>query len=236
MFHAPRVYALGAGYEVEIEEGDEALYPRAARWAVIPRRTDDEHRVERPALQGVRAMFVPMPHVRQAGVPARVDVVVAPRRRAYGAQKNWPHWPRVVAELQAAGLTVFAGGVAEASDTRVPCPAAWEAARPLDATLAAMHGATVVLAACSGLAPLALMCGRPLLLFTYRGRVAPGPVIDSHGRRAYAQYWPVRVAEYYDPMNHRGAPFRMVDAWEDPAKVVAETVRWVAWIRGRNAV
>ena len=219
--HVPRVYAMGPGHTIEIEEGEEALYPLAQQWKVIPRAADAK-RVKPPTLTGPVQRFQPEPHVRRGIGP--FDVVIAPRKRAYGASKNWDHWPRVAVGLQRLGLRVFAGGVADASDTRVTCDAGWYYARPLDATIEAIRGAKLVLAACSGLAHLAMLCGTPLLMFSYRGMVAPGPVINSSGQFVSADYWPVRWQRYYMDANHMNAKALLFDGWESPATVVEQTV------------
>lgn len=223
-FHVPVVYGMGPGHVIEIEEGQEALYPLAREWRIVPRAREDtpgasqmRGRLGRPKLRGREVRFVPEPHVPQ-GVAA--DVVITPRRRDYGASKNWSHWPDLARALTDRGLRVFAGGVADASDTSCECPAAWDYARPLDATIEAMRSARLVVAACSGLAHLAVLCGTPLLLFTYRGRVAPGPVITSRGQKVANDYWRVRMDDYYRAANHTGSPIVEIDGWEHPDGVV----------------
>jgi len=83
-----------------------------------------------------------------------------------------------------------------------------------------MLSADLVVASDSGLAHLAILCGRPLLLLSHNGKVAPGPVINSKGRQAAAQYWPIRMDEYYHAANHKGAPiYECSTAWDEPATV-----------------
>jgi hypothetical protein len=222
LHHVPRVYAMGRGHVIEIEAGEEALYPLAKEWRTVPRAHDDT-RVRRPDLRGLPATgvrFVPEPHVTQ-GITA--DVVIAPRRRNYVACKNWQHWPDVAQSLMDAGLSVFAAGVADASDTRVPCDAGWNYARPLDATIEAMRSARLVVAACSGPAHLAVLCGTPLLLMTYRGNVAPGPRFSSSGRRL-PDFGRVKVQEYYRDAAHTGRPIIEMDGWEHPKAVVSRAL------------
>ena len=221
MWHAPRIYARGAGHTIEIEAGDEALYPLAREWRVVP-RVPDAQRTQPPRIAGPVQLFQPQPHVAQA--VGAVDVVIAPRKRAYAASKNWPHWARVVQALEHAGLRVFAGGVEDASDTTVTCDAAWYYPRPLDATLSAMHTARLVIGGCGGLPALAMLVGTPLLLFTYQGMVAPGPVINSRGQFVSTEYWPVRLQEYYHANNHRGVPITVVNGWEYPQFVVSKAL------------
>lgn len=224
-YHAPVVYGMGPGRVVEIEEGNEALYPLAAEYRVIPRAAEftseassARSRVGRPTLRGPEVCFVPEPHVAQ-GVTA--DVVIAPRMRHYGASKNWGHWPVLADGLADKGLRVFAGGTRDTSDTRVRHPAAWHYARPLDATIEAIRSARLVIATDAGLAHLAVLCGARLLLLTHRGMVAPGPVVDSQGRTVAKEYWPVRMDEYYHAANHMGSPIECAPyAWDDPEAVL----------------
>ena len=230
-FHVPRVYAAGEGHVIEIEEGEEALYPLAKEWRVVPRipETATRFRFARPdsllrKLPAAERRFQPTLHIPQSEGLADVDVVICPRRRAYGASKNWPHWSALYRALNDAGLATFAGGVRDGSDPDVPCLAAWDYERPLDATIQAMRSAKLVIASCSGLAHLAVLCGSPLLLFTYHGRVAPGPVINSSGRKVQNDYWPVRLDHYYHHANHMHAPITTLDGWDDP-DLVAATAR-----------
>jgi hypothetical protein len=224
-FHVPVVYAMGAGHTIEIEGGNEALYPLASEWKIVQRIREDSApgasaargRIGRPKIRGPERRFQPVPHIPQ-GISA--DVVIAPRRRNYVACKNWQHWPDVARSLMDAGLRVFAAGVADASDTRVPCDAGWNYARPLDASIEAMRSARLVVAACSGPAHLAVLCGTPLLLMTYRGNVAPGPRYSSHGRRL-PDFGPVKMQQYYYDANHTGSLIRDLDGWEHPEKMSA---------------
>lgn len=217
-YHVPQAYALGAGHVIEIEEGEEALYPLAAEWRVVPRAADRK-RHGRPPTLGPERRFIPEPHVRQ-GVAA--DVVICPRRREYGSAKNWPHWQAL------AGLPgAFAAGAPDSSED-VDCPRAWDYGRFLDASIEAMRGARLVVATDAGLAHLAVLCGAPLLLITHRGRVAPGPVINSRGRVAQTRYWPVRLDEYYHAANHTGSPIATIDGWDDPDAVAEAAGRALA--------
>ena len=224
-YHVPVVYAMGPGHVIEIEQGNEALYPLAAEWRVVPRTAEDTPEasrarsgIGRPRLKGPEKRFVPEPHVPQ-GVSA--DVVIAPRMRHYGASKNWRHWPLLAEGLTDKGLKVFAGGTRDTSDTRVRCAAAWDHERSLDATIEAIRSARLVIATDAGIAHLAVLCGARLLLLTHRGMVAPGPVVDSSGRTVASDYWPVRMDEYYHAANHMGSPIECAPyAWDDPEAVL----------------
>lgn len=232
-FRVPVVYAMG-DVVVEIEAGKEALYPRATH-RIVERRPEDTVEASRergsqgrPKVSGPEKRFVPEPHIPQGtGAP---DVFICPRKRHYVSQKNWPHWPWLAEALQSEGFEVFAGGVADASDTDVECEAAWEYDRPLDASIEAMKAAKLVVAPCSGLCHLAVLCGAPLLVFTYEGLDAPGPVITSSGRKVADQRWPVRMDKYYHAANHTGSLIESMNGWEYPAEIVTE-VREILVIR-----
>lgn len=235
MHHAPQVNALPAPKIAMIEPGNEALYP-GCEYEYVLRREDGERRARvepelleqaahtmrvkygdgaqmvYPSKEAERAHFVPEPTVR-GGIAC--DVVVCPRWRQYGESKNWAAWPDVTRELQERGLRTFAGGSRDAS-CDVPGPKAWDHDRCLDATIEAMLSAKVVLATDGGLAHLAIMCGRPLVLVSYQdGRTAPGP--DGQNRHPYNE---IRMQRFHDA-NHRDAPIRCVHhSWEEPERAV----------------
>jgi hypothetical protein len=218
-YHVPRVHAAPGPKIVEIEEGEEALFPSATEWVVVQRGPDDERQGLprwRPPRGSVEARFIPEPHVRQ-GITA--DVVICPRRRQYGAGKNWPHWGRL-----AALPGTFAAGAPDSS-FNLRCPRAWDAPRFLDASIEAMRSARLVVATDAGLAHLAVLCGVPLLIITADGRVAPGPVINEKGKVTERRYWEVRWEAYYHSANHMGSPIYHCPEWHRPAKVVAEVER-----------
>lgn len=206
---------------VEIEEGEEALYPAAEAWIVKPRDKPDIERHVRPADLNVDlTRFVPHPYREQ---DVSCDIVVCPRKREYGSEKNWPHWVRLTSMLRIQGANVFAGGAPDSSYD-VPCHLAWEHHRFLDATIEAMLSARLVIATDAGLAHLAVLCGRPLLLITYDGLVAPGPVRSKRGRKVRAQYWeagtgPSTDGCRFEAANHRGVEITKLSAWDDPYKV-----------------
>lgn len=214
---------------VEIEEGEEALYPFAVEHRIVERAEDGTRHGSPPDLGVPETRFVPQPAVLQMTkyVDGSTDVVVCPRWRRYGEAKNWDRWAELVARLQDSRLRVFGAGAPDSS-AAVPCPGAWAWLRFLDASIEAMRNAKLVVATDAGLAHLAVLCGAPLLLVTYRGRVAPGPVIDSRGKVAQQEYWPVRLAEYYGKANHTGAPINVMDGWEDPEAVAAEAALLIA--------
>lgn len=178
-YHAPQTYALGEGHTIEIEEGDEALYPLAQEWKVVPRAPDDSRFGRIDTTRPVK-LFTPRPYILQEF--GEVDVVVCPRWRRYGPNKNWLGWSNLYRYLGDAGFSCFSGGAPDSSWTNGHCPAAWDFNRFLDATLAAMHKAKLVIATHAGLAVLSVLCGRPLLLITYGGRTAPGTQVRFAGQ------------------------------------------------------
>lgn len=220
---------------VECEEGTEALYPDAEEHRIAPRSMD--HRARggqgRPPDLGVPATrFQPEPFVEQVGGLDPSTVVICPRWMKYGESKNWDGWPELQRHLEAAGVFTFAAGAPDSSHPGVAGRAAWHFPRFLDATIEAMRQASLVIATDAGLAHLAMLCGAPLLLVTYRGLVAPGPVIDSRGRKARDSYWPAGHGPNggpcrFESANHMRAPVVKVDGWESPEKVAVKAAGMV---------
>lgn len=217
-FHVPQTYALGRGHTIEIEEGEEALYPLAAEWRVVPRQHDDRRQLSPVRSGRAELRFVPEPHVPHE-VEARV--VLCPRKRKYGSEKNWPYWD-MLQNLPGA----FAAGAPDSS-YRLKCECAWDYERFLDASIAAMRQALLCVSTDAGLAHLAVLCGTPLLLITHRGLVAPGPQRDAKGKVTTPAYWPVRFEEYYVKANHTGSMIEMIDGWEHPDRVVERVLELV---------
>lgn len=244
MGHAPQVYADHGRKVVCCEPGLEAMYPGAAEYVHVERKADElkrsapEHEfymglretlAERfpravfvpPDKGAVREYFIPKPTVAQVEA-GQIDVVVCPRRRAYGPDKNWPHWCELTDQLWDAGLTVFAGGAA-ATSFRVNAPSAWDYRRDLDATIEAMMAARLVIATDAGLAHLAVLCGRPLLMIAHaNGITAPG--VCSDGK----PYIPIQMNRYQQE-NHTGSPITVVNyAWEEPRMVARRSMDMLA--------
>lgn len=227
-YHVPQVHTLCLSEPciVEIEQGEEALYPAAAEWRIVERGCDNDRPGRPKDLECEPTRFVPEPYVSYGISP---DIVVCPRKREYGSQKNWPHWARLTSMLRIRGAQVFAGGAPDSSDD-VPCALAWERPRFLDATIEAIRSAKLVIATDAGLAHLAILCGAPLLLITYEGLVAPGPVVNSSGKKVWGQYWkagwsPPETVDRFAEGNHTGSPvWRIDDAWDDPYKVACRAM------------
>lgn len=243
-WYVPRVHAIPGEKIVYGEEGEAALYPSVVEFIGVPRKVDGRRRngydrdldfVTRiegearirfgPDVQMVKvsktfpqARFVPQPtEVYGLG---EIDLVLCPRRRDYGASKNWIHWEWLAKELQAQGIRIFAAGVKDSS-FHLDCPAAWDYRIPLDATLEAFHSSKAVVATDAGLAHLAVLSGSPLLMITHdRGLVAPGPSSDENGRVMDKSYGEVKI-ERYREANHTGSEITLLyHAWDDPGRVL----------------
>ena len=254
-YHVPAVYALPRPLVVCHEPGLEALYPDCKR-ILVPSRQDDARYYSDEAFIGewtarlrreysdVRTIdrnaanpekrFVPKPYAWQIWRTWRgrggIDFVICPRRRKFGAGKNWNGWSHVSRSLREEGRTVFAAGAKETSFTNVPHDdAAWNYARPLDASIEAMRQARLVIATDTGLAHLALLVGVPLLLIgSSGGLVAPGPATDDAGKVVAPKFWPVRMNEYYHKANHKNVRIVfMPNGWEAPREVARRAMQLV---------
>lgn len=205
----PHVAALGP-VVVEHESGEDALFPFARERRIVPRVHDDT-RQKGPGIRFPQKRFIPEPYVRQN---IRADVVIAPRKRQHGASKNWPHW-EALTDLPG----VFAAGAPDSSYD-VQIPRAWDYDRFLDASIEALRSSRLCIATDAGIAHLAVLCGTPLLLITYRGLVSPGPVVSAEGNVIQKAYWPVKFEEYFAKANHTNAHIEMLDGWENPERVL----------------
>lgn len=228
--YVPQVHTvcLESPTPVEIEEGEEALFP-AAEYYMVAERVDDSERHGAPPDLGVEpTRFVPEPHVSQ--LAQSPDIVVCPRWREYGSEKNWEGWNKLTSDLRLDGYEVHAAGAPDSSKP-TPCLRAWDYDRFLDASIEMMLEADLVVATDAGLAHLAVLCGADLLVVTYEGRVAPGPVIDSQGNIAREAYWtagwgPDEDCNRFEDANHRGARIEYVDGWEDVSRVTQAVEDW----------
>ena len=255
MMHSPQVYAELSGYDgnsvVFCELGNEALYPGASEYREVPYLHTDMRReaVDLKLVQQIRnnfmwsgtelvkkaifippdpraekKYFIPKPHV-PVGDIIGCDVVVCPRKRGYGPDKNWRHWQPLVNELQSLGLQVFAAGAPDSSfDVKTNSGRAWDYSRFLDASIAAMLSSKFVISTDNGLAHLAVVCGRPLAMISCRnGLVAEGT--DDKGR----PYWPIQIKRFTKE-NHTGSPIEiLLDTWGS-AKAVVSGLRTLRWI------
>ncbi len=253
MYHVPAVHAIEHEKIVFAEPGEDCLYPSASKIITVPSQPDDNMRRGMQERDGdfheqimkwygylgdnwietdshmPRKRFVPSDkgHHRWGakilGDYFAPDVVVCPRRRQYGATKNWPWWFALVKDLKAESLEVVSAGRGETS-YHVACPND----RIVVDIIAQMKLAKFVIATDAGLAHLALLVGADLLLITHGdGLVAPGPVLDPDGKPMQDAYGPVRW-DRYDEGNHAGAEVRVVkDAWDEPRGVYNAAMKWL---------
>jgi len=249
MMHAPQVKAYHGLKAVFIEPGMEALYPDCG-YMYVPVRPDrlrrariekawldrlvkgsklalDEgvvHEFVEPDPKAPREYFTPVPFTSPSNdVPSVIDVVVCPRKREYGEDKNWMHWMELVEVLVKNNLSTFAVGHPDTSFRLEGCRTAWDKGmgeRYLDTTIAAMLRAKLVVATDNGLAHLALMCGRPLALISHgEGYVADG--VDDVG----TPYWKIKL-DRYKQENHLGAPvFVIHNCWHTPLPAIEFVIR-----------
>jgi len=212
--------------------GDEALFPNVARH-LVPRPSaelsggagskDDAERwqtikatlgpdmtyVEPAALD----LATPLPPTRPTGSSLNLspDVVLLPRDKWYAANRNWSNWNVIASRLKAAGLDLFVAGLPETTFD-LGTPAAWDYDRPLDATLAALAGARLVVGPPTGTALLALMVGAPLwVVCTADGRCAPNGLSVPHG--------------YFVLADLDGIGYRLAPYWDAPERLAEEIVR-----------
>jgi ADP-heptose:LPS heptosyltransferase len=131
-------------------------------------------------------------------------------------------------------LRIFAAGSPEASAPDLPkeCPTAWSYSRFLDASIAAILSARLVIATDSGLAHPAVWCGTPVLIITHAdNRVAPGPVRDGANRIVRTNYWEVDIKAYRCE-NHTSSPVILLpNSWHTPDKVVNEACRILSAVK-----
>jgi hypothetical protein len=192
-----------ASVAVGVAEIKARLGPKVKKITVVrPRERWDA------AMPGL-ARFVPVPYTN-VDLPS-ADVVLCARRRAYGEEKNWRHWGDLAARLNSHGVsTIYAGAPDSSFD--LPGASVCHLPRFLDATIAAMRAARLVIATDNGLAHLAMLVGRPLLLISEEmGRTAPG----------YAR---IKLGRFKDA-NHKGADLRVVNhAWQSADPVFASAL------------
>lgn len=234
MWHAPWVYQERAKI-VCCEPGDECLFPTAKVFIEVPPPPHDRYRSHRSLadamyLRSLRAKyeetrgplsgcpenlsslprFVPQPREKRG---IETDIVICPRRRELAPQRNWPHWHELERELSS-NWRVFAAGAKDSSHHTIKCDAAWNYPRHLDATVEAMLSAKMVVSTDTGLAHLAVLCGRPLMIICH-GNGYTGPGSNK------VQYWRFHAANHMQApigfLNHSwagaGIPFREVAEW-----------------------
>ena len=156
--------------------------------------------------------FTPTPKIRR-GLYA--DVVIAPRYRTHGEHRNFEHWSAVAEGLMDAGYTVAAVG---AKETSVDIPNlsdySWNHDN-LDSAIELMQSAKLVVTTESGMGHLAVLAGAPLkVIYERRGREAGHPT------------WRWNLPHMQAYSKNHCEPILM--GWNDPAKVVAESIHYVS--------
>lgn len=194
MWHVPTVYGCKEEKVVCCEQGEEALFPNALDHVIVDRHDDNKRREymrhEEELYNSLKEVlsakynnpeflfprvgephwFVPKP-VQTFGISC--DIVICPRKRKYGYLKNWKHW-HLLFDRISPKYRVFTAGAPDSSE-EIGNSIAWKYPRFLDATLEAILSSKVVIATDNGLAFLALLCGKPLILICYDGeKTAPG--------------------------------------------------------------
>ena len=242
-FHAVAVRAMERPILVAHEPGLEALYPDCDR-VIVDQRNDSDRRwtylhdpdfvegwkdrfIEHTTLLPDKhnplpiQPFLPEPFERQRGNEPS-GIVVCPRRRDYGKEKNWDSWPLITNRLRESGSHVFAAGLKDTSYPVAADECAWDYDRPLDATIEAMRNCSLVVATASGLSLLALLCGaRLLLVASGGGKIAPGPTRNGEGKIQHDKYWRIPVNHYYRPLNHLRVGISVVNGgWEHEKDVL----------------
>lgn len=240
MWHAPRINAYDGEKIVCCERGQEALFPGASGYHFVDPRPEDKsktaraYKKDRPLFDRIREKLAPRfpaaEFLEPLGEGSKVekryirykpkeaqgvdcDIVVCPRKRVLAPGRNWSYWPDLVENLTQRGYSVFAAGSAEASFD-VPCLRAWDYERFLDATIEAILSSRLVVCTDSGLAHLAVQCGKPILVVMYKGRPGPG------------SNWSIKWKRYQSE-NHLGSPIEKINGWEDIGAVIGRVVELV---------
>jgi len=228
------------------EPGNEALYPTADDYYHVYHRHDADRRARtengfmneirkeiiknyskigknrikfiKPNPKAPRKYFIPEPTDFLMRDSIDCDVVVCPRKREYGSDKNWEHWQKVTDMLIDKGKKVFAAGAPDSSfDIYTNAGRAWDFSRHLDASIVGILKSSLVLATDNGVAHLAVMCGRPLAMIAYKdGLVSPGK--DDVGN----DYWPIKI-ERFNLENYCDSKIEVLNwTWDDAQLVMSE--------------
>lgn len=229
MWHAPTVNAHEGKKIVCCEKGQEGLFPNVISHILVNprpediRKTANAHSYDKDLFERIiknqkkkfpdakfvtplgefkshspRKYLVYQPHIKQN---INCDVVVCPRKRELAPDRNWEYWSDLTKKMQDNNLAVFAVGSPDAS-FNVPCKKAWSYDRFFDATLEAILSSKLVICTDSGLAHLAVQCGKPILMITFNGQ--PGPKTK----------WKVKWNRY-NLENHLNSIIKSVDGWND---------------------
>ena len=182
-------------YIVQLQAALEVKYPHAN--VVVPTSRE----INSPSWN-----FRPTPGVLRG---LRADVVVGPRRREYAAERNFPHWQRLIDSFNAIGLTVSAIGAADTSELSLSglVHRSWDY-DALDAGIELLQNCKLAVMTDSGGAHLAVLCGAPLKI-----------IHERSGRRVTG-----RVRWYVDEMRSLATAHcePILYGWNEPTNVVRE--------------
>jgi hypothetical protein len=113
----------------------------------------------------------------------KVDVTLGVRRRAFGAERNWPYWSDLAALLRAVGLTV---GILGDPATSHDCAAdgrAWDHPQgPTAGTVDLLSGCRLYVGGDSGISHLAALLDVPTLLIDGPNSAQIGPMARANHR------------------------------------------------------
>lgn len=233
MWHAPTVnYHKVENKVVCCEEGQEALFPDANEYIYVPtinedkKKTPGTHKKDKELFDILKinlseifnnpnfhypvgenwkknkSLYISyQPHVKQN---IHFDVIICPRKRPKGSDRNWGHWEELVDILNSYDLSVFACGSESSSCTGVNCPKSWEYKRFLDATIEAIQNSKIVVCTDSGIAHLSVQCGRRTLIINNN---------NKNGKR------PVKWSRF-DRQNHMNCEIINInDSWDRPENI-----------------
>jgi ADP-heptose:LPS heptosyltransferase len=103
------------------------------------------------------------------------DIVLAPRHRKIDAHRNYKNWQKLTNRLKKRGYIVAACGTKNESVSLIGAKKAWRHI-DVDSDVEFINSAKVVITQDSGLAYLAMMCERPIILIGHCQR----KVINAH--------------------------------------------------------
>jgi hypothetical protein len=243
--HVPIVHSIKCENKIVVcEIGEESLYPTANEYILCDRRNDelrrDTSKNDKKFLDHLINKFWKVygrnlnvitttpsmsksyfkPHsFSNILLNQEIDIVICPRKRKYGEEKNWHGWKRLSEILiEKYNLNVFAIGAPDSSyaDLHPNCMCSWDYKNFLDVSITAINSSKLVISTDSGLAHLSVWCGQPLLLISYEdGKIAPGPVKDGQGRIVRNDYWKINMKHYMSE-NHLASPINIIhNAWND---------------------
>jgi len=257
--HVPHIYTINSFEKIVIcEKGDEALYPGASKYISCERKDDYSRRdtvsndkifmenlikkhdidaefdIIYPKTNELpKKFFVPKPHI-PVEIKTKIDVVICPRKRKYGKEKNWPYWGELIQKLQEERIEVFAAGAPDSSLLElgdvIEC--AWQFNRFLDATISAFLKTNIVITTDCGLAHLASICGCSIIMISYEdNRVSPGPVRDETGKVLRKEYWKINTS-FYEQENHLASFFKIIpNSWNDLRLILKEVTTQLKQLR-----